>query len=669
MSQQEIVVNQKPSLPTQPTYKSVLLSNQPSHDNNTLKQPLSNHSPSKKQLYKPKKTFNSEAHLTPPSSHKKPFPKLSPSTKPKSNSPTPKRLSPKHFHSDSVVSDLQAQPSIIIPTYPNTTESAFQTDYSPTRYSQKNRLYLLPSSSSNSLDLECPVVESSSNQQIKWGLRQTFLERFFDEYMRIYQNASTNQKKLIPIKSVKKELSIYRQSKPNTYRMNALSALSDLKTRPPVGIHYNAQPPQHCPSFPAFIPYSPSPSLPYHNEAVPIFFSPQPSPKSRFFQTPSPLPLNNDEFIPCFDLDFQNPKVLEILSLCIMPETKLVVMDFPLPSILETPNDRNSPNPAQDPPFEEIIYSLNKKILLSKNSSLANHLNSNSPSKISNKSSISSLLGVEMLCERCGQLFVNQSPSLHPEILFHCYHHFGKLRFFNDKNIYQTSNSSPLSSKSENLNSSITTVSKKYDCCGSAAFGDPCNVGPHVFRIAHDGLLNQIHQFSKPFIAQPGSPFSLLALDCEMCSTTLGIELIRLTVIDHTGSVLIDELVKPEGEVLDLNTRFSGVHSLSGAIYTLSEIKDLLLKFVHSETILVGHALENDLRVLRIVHDKIIDTSYLFPHKKGLPYRNNLKDLAFRYLGKVIQSSEYGHSSLEDASTCLSLLEYKIKSMLNLKSA
>ena len=35
----------------------------------------------------------------------------------------------------------------------------------------------------------------------------------------------------------------------------------------------------------------------------------------------------------------------------------------------------------------------------------------------------------------------------------------------------------------------------------------------------------------------------------------------------------------------------------------------------------IGHGLENDLRALKILHSRVIDTSLVFPHFYGLPYR------------------------------------------------
>ena len=50
--------------------------------------------------------------------------------------------------------------------------------------------------------------------------------------------------------------------------------------------------------------------------------------------------------------------------------------------------------------------------------------------------------------------------------------------------------------------------------------------------------------------------FKVYALDCEMCSTTIGNELTRVTVIDYSGKTVYETLVKPENEIIDYNTRW-----------------------------------------------------------------------------------------------------------------
>ena len=52
---------------------------------------------------------------------------------------------------------------------------------------------------------------------------------------------------------------------------------------------------------------------------------------------------------------------------------------------------------------------------------------------------------------------------------------------------------------------------------------------------------------------------------------------------------------------------------------------------------------------LQIHHKRCVDTSAVYPHKKGLPYKRGLKTLMREECGKVIQEETadgaYGHDS------------------------
>ena len=59
-----------------------------------------------------------------------------------------------------------------------------------------------------------------------------------------------------------------------------------------------------------------------------------------------------------------------------------------------------------------------------------------------------------------------------------------------------------------------------------------------------------------------------------------------------------------------------------------------------------------------LVHALVVDTSNLFPHFFGLPYRRSLKSLAKSYLKRDIQTGT--HDSLEDARASLELVLCKV---------
>lgn len=77
-------------------------------------------------------------------------------------------------------------------------------------------------------------------------------------------------------------------------------------------------------------------------------------------------------------------------------------------------------------------------------------------------------------------------------------------------------------------------------------------------------------------------------------------ELIRLTAVDESGQILVDELCYPSYMVIDLNSRYSGIKTLAEVRNDLKGVRDMLFKYVDKDTILLGHGLENDLQALRV---------------------------------------------------------------------
>ncbi|KAJ5468219.1 Exonuclease [Penicillium sp. IBT 31633x] len=287
-------------------------------------------------------------------------------------------------------------------------------------------------------------------------------------------------------------------------------------------------------------------------------------------------------------------------------------------------------------------------------------------------------------CDRCGQRFQVFPGRREDGVLAsggHCIYHPGRPVY-------------PQSKKTDH----VTGPSQPYFPCCSEALGTSTGctkAKTHVFKVSETKRLASILQFQTT-PPQPEKGFlEPVAVDCEMGYTTLGLELIRLTAVSWPqGRDLLDFLVRPIGEVLDLNTRYSGVtpeHYASAKPYGTSvpnintpsveekgkpalplqlvqspaEARDLLFSLLQPETPLIGHAIENDLNACRIIHPTVIDTVLLYPHPKGLPIRLGLKALAQRHLGRDIQIGENGHDSKEDSIATGDLVRIKVGNKWN----
>uniref|UniRef100_A0A2K6BBL5 RNA exonuclease 1 homolog n=1 Tax=Macaca nemestrina TaxID=9545 RepID=A0A2K6BBL5_MACNE len=243
------------------------------------------------------------------------------------------------------------------------------------------------------------------------------------------------------------------------------------------------------------------------------------------------------------------------------------------------------------------------------------------------------------VCCRCGTEYLVSSSGrcVRDE---ECYYHWGRLRRNRVAGGWET----------------------QYMCCSAAAGSVGCQVAKqHV----QDGRKERLEGFVKTFEKElPGDTHpGIYALDCEMSYTTYGLELTRVTVVDTDVHVVYDTFVKPDNEIVDYNTRFSGVTEadLADTSVTLRDVQAVLLSMFSADTILIGHSLESDLLALKLIHSTVVDTSVLFPHRLGLPYKRSLRNLMADYLRQIIQDNVDGHSSSEDAGACMHLVIWKVR--------
>lgn len=152
-----------------------------------------------------------------------------------------------------------------------------------------------------------------------------------------------------------------------------------------------------------------------------------------------------------------------------------------------------------------------------------------------------------------------------------------------------------------------------------------------------------------------------VALDCEMVGVgdDKTSALARCSIVDYEGDVLYDTYVKPDKPITDYRTQWSGIrpkHMKNAISFRPARKK---VKRMIKNRILVGHALQFDLKILRLKHysDLIRDTSKHIPLRAlaGFPRNStpSLKRLTRQLLKWDIQVNE--HSSVEDARAAMLL--------------
>jgi len=183
---------------------------------------------------------------------------------------------------------------------------------------------------------------------------------------------------------------------------------------------------------------------------------------------------------------------------------------------------------------------------------------------------------------------------------------------------------------------------------------------------------------SKPHDAPMQKRDMYFALDCEMVGIGpegLDSALARLSIINWDNELVFDSYVKVSDEVTDYRTFVSGIRREDiegdGAL-TLEEVQFAAFTILKGK-ILIGHGLENDLKVIGISHPycDVRDTATYQPYMRHAAVRETngegetttqqmlrprkLRDLTWETLGKQIQVMGVAHSPIEDANATMDL--------------
>ncbi|KAI2513004.1 exonuclease [Fragilaria crotonensis] len=156
-----------------------------------------------------------------------------------------------------------------------------------------------------------------------------------------------------------------------------------------------------------------------------------------------------------------------------------------------------------------------------------------------------------------------------------------------------------------------------------------------------------------------------IAIDCEMCETqdpVTGLKnhraLCRLSIVngDNPEEVLLDTLVKPPWPVTDYRTWVNGIEKkhLENVEFTIQHAQAFLLALCSEETVILGHAVYNDLAAIRMEHQCVVDSSYLFSVKDEPDANPGLKDITKALLSMDMPKT---HDSVNDALMAFRCLE------------
>jgi len=150
-----------------------------------------------------------------------------------------------------------------------------------------------------------------------------------------------------------------------------------------------------------------------------------------------------------------------------------------------------------------------------------------------------------------------------------------------------------------------------------------------------------------------------IALDCEMVGvgpTGKESTLARVSVVNYFGAVLLDVFVRQKERVTDWRTQWSGIRPKDMInAKAFEEVQRAVAELI-KDRILIGHAIQNDLKALMLSHSRaqIRDTQILaHMHGQSRSARPALRNLVHDMLDTKIQEGE--HNSVTDARATMAI--------------
>lgn len=236
-----------------------------------------------------------------------------------------------------------------------------------------------------------------------------------------------------------------------------------------------------------------------------------------------------------------------------------------------------------------------------------------------------------------------------------------------------------------------------------------CSAENHAPKEYPDGEIARQWTFQQTQSLNFAETRRAVALDCEMGTAESGDSvLIRVTLIDYfTADVLLDRLVYPDVPMSHYNTRYSGItrKDMEQARYQgrclrgHTDARSSAWRFIGPSTIVIGHAVNNDLKALRLIHPLVVDTLLLWSarsddnrskdatnkeealtseepsgqsqvlgtdNQRQSQHRKGSGELTLKYLSKTVLGREIqsrgrkGHDSYEDALAARDLVHWRV---------